>query len=123
MSIEIVIDPNVRSAGNRTYAGFEDVRGGFVEDLAPGDLVTVLEEESDVIGEAFVAEISEPNQLIYLDVYWHTLRPRPQVQSVLLSGWPRALVRATLTSTPGSLALGAGVTSSGGVDSVLSRAG
>jgi hypothetical protein len=123
MSIEIVIDPNVRTAGNRTYAGFEDVRGGFVDDLSPGDTVTVVEEESDVIGEAVVGEINEQNHLIYLDVGWSTLRPRPQTQAFALGG-ALALVRATVTPSYEALTLGAGVTSSMGlVDSLLSRAG
>jgi hypothetical protein len=123
MSIEIVIDPNVRTSRNRTYAGFEDVRGGFIDDLLNGDAVTVVEEESDVIGEAFVDEINEQKQLIYLNVQWSTLRPRPQVQAAVPPTGVWALVRATLTSSPQSLGLGAGVTSSVGVDSLLSRAG
>jgi hypothetical protein len=118
MSTEIIIDPNVRTAGNRTYAGFEDVRGGFVDDLSPGDAVTAVEEESDVIGEAVVCEVNHEKHLIYLDVDWSTLRPRPQVEAVALSnGW--TLLRATLTTSLEAANLGAGVTSSAGVDRLL----
>lgn len=77
MSIEIVIDPNVRVEGNRTYAGFEDVLGGFVSDLVPGMPVTVVEEETDVVGEATVHSVDRARQLVYLTVEWSSLRRRP----------------------------------------------
>ena len=93
MSIEIIIDPNVRVAGNRTYGGFEDVLGGFVEDLAPGDPITVLEEESDVIGDGVVYEINHDKQLVYLSVDWSSLRPRPQRSAIS----PRTYTQSALS--------------------------
>lgn len=78
MSIEIIIDPNVRIEEKRTYAGFEDVVGGFVNDLQPGDAVTVVEEESDYIGSATVFDIDVAKQLVYLTVDWRSLHPRSE---------------------------------------------
>lgn len=79
MSVEIIIDLNVRVEGDRTYAGFEDVLGGFVEDLVPGGPVMVVEEESDLVGPATVERIDFARQLIYLNVAWSSLAPRPAV--------------------------------------------
>lgn len=77
MSLEIVIDPNVRVEGDRTYAGFEDVVGGFISDLAPELHVTVVEEETDVIGKAVISSVDRDRQLVYLAVDWSSLHPRP----------------------------------------------
>jgi hypothetical protein len=102
MSIEIVIDPNVRVEGNRTYAGFEDVLGGFVSDLHPGDHVTVVEEESDVVGDATIYSVDIGTQLIYLTVEWKTLRRRsPESQSARAKEW-RPLVKAYYVTPSGT---------------------
>jgi hypothetical protein len=77
MSVEIVIDLNVRVEGDRTFAGFEDVLGGFVDDLLPGVPVMVVEEESDLVGIATVERVDVVRQLIYLNVDWSSLVPRP----------------------------------------------
>jgi hypothetical protein len=116
VTIEIIIDPNVRVAGNRTYGGFEDVLGGFVGDLSPGDPVTVLEEESGVIGEATVYEINYEKQLVYLEVDWASLRPRPG-QSNRMVASVVAIIRTHITSQPDEANLGEGLTSttSGGL--------
>jgi hypothetical protein len=102
MSMEIVIDPNVRVEGNRTYAGFEDVLGGFVSDLHPGGHVTVVEEESDVVGDATVYSVDIGRQLIYLTVQWQTLRPRsPESQAARAKEW-RPLVKASYITPSGT---------------------
>lgn len=119
MSIEIIIDPNVRTEGNRTYGGFEDVRGGFVDDLSPGDQVTVVEEESDVIGEATVYQINPERRLVYLVVNWSSLRPRPRV--VIDVSVP--LVRAHYISAPAASELGTGATSGVGIRSLAVAGG
>ncbi|WP_167096869.1 hypothetical protein [Mycobacterium sp. DL592] len=98
MSIEIIIDPNVRVADNRTYSGFEDVLGGFVEDLVPGAPVVVLEEESDVVGNATVYEVDYEKELIYLTVNWSSLAPR--LSRPLPSASVSAVVRATVGPVP-----------------------
>lgn len=101
MSTEIVIDPNVRVEGNRTYAGFEDVVGGFVSDLRPGDHVTVVEEETDVVGDATVYNVDVGRQLIYLSVEWKSLRPRsPESQAARAKEW-RPLVKAFYANPSG----------------------
>ena len=124
MTVEIIIDPNVRTTGNRTYAGFEDVRGGFVDDLSPGDAVTVVEEESDVVGEAIIDQVNHHNHLIYLQVEWSSLRPRPQVRPFSLRAMS-PLVRSSITgSYAQALDRVTGFTSSSvAVDSSLATAG
>ncbi len=76
MTIEIIIDPNLRIEGNRTFAEFADVTGGFVADLRPGDHVLVVEEETDIIGDATIYAIDPQNELIDLTVEWASLRRR-----------------------------------------------
>jgi hypothetical protein len=67
------IDPNVRVHGNQTFNTFEDWDGGEV----PAELehVMVYELEAMVEGEASVAEVDAEKRLVYLNVYWHNLRP------------------------------------------------
>lgn len=67
----IDIDPNVRTAGNETYSGWEDVHGDWP---SIGDAVTVREPESGIEGTARVTDIEDKGQLIYLAVNWQALR-------------------------------------------------
>jgi hypothetical protein len=67
----IDIDPNVRTAGNETYAGWEDVHGAMP---SIGELVVVREPESGITGTARVTDIEDKGQLIYLAVLWKGLR-------------------------------------------------
>jgi hypothetical protein len=71
--MRIAIDPNVRTKGNETFSGFGDVFGD-VETLNPGDWVTVMCEETDVIGDAKVSCIDFERKHIYLAVDWSSLR-------------------------------------------------
>jgi len=101
MTVEIVIDPNVRVAGNRTYAGFEDVTGAFVDDINVGDPVTVVEEESDVVGTATVYEIDAPRQLIYLTVDWPSLHRRTVEEKIAAAKAATPLLRASYLTPEG----------------------
>ena len=107
MSVEIVIDPNVRVEGGRTYAGFEDVVGGFVGDLRPDMPVTVAEEEADLIGEATIHSIDRDRQLIYLTVEWSSLRPRPTDSQIAHRREWSPLVKALLVTRGGEQPLAA----------------
>lgn len=71
--MRISIDPNVRTKGNETYSGFGDVFGE-VEKLNPGDWVTVMCEESDLIGDAKVSCLDFERKIIHLAVDWSSLR-------------------------------------------------
>lgn len=98
MTVEIIIDPNVRIEGKRTYAGFEDVIGGFVNDLHPGDAVTVVEDESDYVGAAIIYGIDAAKELIFLTVDWSSLQPRETSETAGgMSGYTRftPLVKTT----------------------------
>jgi hypothetical protein len=78
---EILIDPNVRVAGNLTFSGFEDVRGDMP---AVGDLVTAREPEANLVAVGAVDRVDEHDQLIYLVVDWKTLAPEhiPSLQEL-----------------------------------------
>lgn len=62
----IIIDPNVRVRGNMTYTGFEDTN----EQVAAGDTVLAIEQESEMVWDAVVTEIDDESRLIYLYVNW-----------------------------------------------------
>lgn len=70
--IRIEIDPNVRTKGNRTYTGYEDVVGGVIPQV--DEHVIVFESESGVEGPAQVFAIAAVERLIYLTVDWQLLR-------------------------------------------------
>lgn len=70
MTAVVVIDPNVRLAGNRTYAGVEDVVG----DIAVGSEVVVSEPESGLRGSGRITDIDLRRRLVYLEVDWGSLR-------------------------------------------------
>ena len=72
METEIMIDPNVRVAGNETFSGFEDVRGPMP---AVGQNVVVREPEGDLIGAGVVTRLDEAARLIYIAVDWPSLVP------------------------------------------------
>jgi hypothetical protein len=101
MTVEIVIDPNVRVEGQRTYAGFEDIIGGFIYDLRVGDQVTVMEEESDVVGAATIYEIDVDRQLVYLTVEWESLHQRTLAERVAARSRFIPLVRASYLTSAG----------------------
>jgi hypothetical protein len=82
----VQIDPNVRTEGNGTYAGFEDVRGV----LALGVEVILYEPESMIEGVGRVTRLDVEAGIVYLDVDWSSfhdveLNPAP-VASVVISG-------------------------------------
>lgn len=62
----IIIDPNVRVRGSMTYTGFEDTN----EQVATGDTVLAIEQESEMVWDAVVTEIDDESRLIYLYVNW-----------------------------------------------------
>jgi hypothetical protein len=72
VTTEILIDPNVRVAGNETFSGFEDVVGDFP---AEGARVRVRELESNIVGEGVVTRVDEHDRLIYLAIDWSKLAP------------------------------------------------
>lgn len=98
MTIEIIIDPNLRIEGNRTFAEFTDVMGGFINDIQPGDHVLVVEEETDVIGDATVYAIDYEKEFIDLTVDWSSLRQRPAAEGA--GQTLAAVVRVLHTSQP-----------------------
>lgn len=71
--MRIAIDPNVRTEGNRTYAGFGDLFGD-VDELHAGDYALAMGEETDVVFDAKVHEINHDRRLIYLIVDWQSGR-------------------------------------------------
>ena len=83
MTVRILIDLNVRVEGNRTYAGFEHVRGSGV--LSTGVSVEVLEEESGLVGQATITDIDPERELVYLEVDWSSLH-EPTSRGVVLGG-------------------------------------
>lgn len=80
MTVRIVIDPNVRVRGNKTYSGFEDIQaaGQLTRTrscradglIAVGDKVLALEEEDRIVADAEVVDIDEERQVVYLAVNW-----------------------------------------------------
>jgi len=83
MSVELAIDPNVRVAGNETYAGFEDILDGKIEDIQEGLSITVREPEAGLVGDGTVSRVDRLRELIYISVDWKSLR---HVRSSLLCG-------------------------------------
>lgn len=98
MTIEVIIDPNLRIEGNRTFAEFTDVMGGFINDIQPGDRVLAVEEETDIIGDATVYAIDREKEFIDLTVDWSSLRQRPAAEGPARS--VAAVVRVLHTSQP-----------------------
>lgn len=74
MTVVVIIDPNVRVSGNRTYAAFEDVRGGNAH---INDHVRVQVDETDLIGDGIVSSLDWGSKLVYLEVDWSSIRPAP----------------------------------------------
>jgi hypothetical protein len=72
VTTEILIDPNVRVAGNETFSGFEDVVGALPPE---GARVRVREPESNIVGEGVVTRVDEHDRLIYLAIEWSKLAP------------------------------------------------
>jgi hypothetical protein len=101
VTIEIIIDPNLRIEGNRTFAEFNDVMGGFINDIQPGDRVIVVEEETDVIGDATVYAIDHEKELIELTVDWPSLQQRPAAEGP--GRTLAAVMRVLSSSQPGAL--------------------
>jgi hypothetical protein len=62
----VTIDNSQRTPKG-TYAGLEDCRGP----IEVGDVVTVIERKSRLIGGALVTGIDE--EFVYLSLAWHTL--------------------------------------------------
>lgn len=98
MTIEIIIDPNLRIEGNRTFAEFTDVMGGFITDIQQGDHVLVVEEETDVIGDATIRAIDHEKEFIDLTVDWQSLRQRSSAETP--GRTLAAVVRVLHTSQP-----------------------
>lgn len=79
MTVRIVIDPNVRVRGNKTYAGFEDVLTRTRMTTAdrpvqPGDKVLAVEPESSIVTDATVVDVDYERKIIYLAVDWQGWR-------------------------------------------------
>lgn len=66
----IEINPNLRVKGNQTVAEFSDVYEGTPR---VGARVTVFEQESGLVGDGIVTEISDDG-LIYIHVDWSSLK-------------------------------------------------
>lgn len=96
MITRIEIDPNVRTRGNQTYSGFEDVVG----DLMIGAGVEVFESEASIVGFGRITDINVEHRLVYLAVDWSSLRVAPLVEPVQLFA---------LASAPLSLGSSAGL--------------
>jgi hypothetical protein len=98
---EIMIDPNVRVAGNLTFSGFEDVRG---EMPALGDYVVVREPEANLVTVGEVRRIDDHDELIYLAIDWKTLVPEhiPSLEEFTQLLSPRFTVTSTTTATVGA---------------------
>lgn len=79
MTVEIVIDPNLRIEGNRTFAEFTDVAGGFADDLNAGDHVHVVEEVTGLIADATVYQVDSEGHFIDLTVDWSSFRRRSPI--------------------------------------------
>lgn len=69
---EIMIDPNVRVAGDLTFSGFEHVRGTIPVE---GQAVLVREPEADLVAVGRVHHVDYEDSLIYIAVKWETLAP------------------------------------------------
>lgn len=68
----VAIDLNVRTRGNGTFSGLEDVTGP----LAVGMSVQVYEPETGLSGPGRVTDIDLDRQLVYLAVDWAELQYR-----------------------------------------------
>jgi hypothetical protein len=74
--LEVLIDLNMRTPGNGTVVGFEDVvrpDSGELPPLMLLDTVIAREEESGIRGAATIMSIDPVRELIYLDVDWSSL--------------------------------------------------
>ena len=71
--MRISIDPNVRTAGNQTYSGFEDLFGE-VDDINPGDHLLAMGLETDIVFDCKVTCIDYERRLIFLDIDWSSAR-------------------------------------------------
>ncbi|ETW25867.1 hypothetical protein [Mycobacterium gastri] len=69
---EIMIDPNVRVAGDLTFSGYEDVRGPLP---IAGQQVLVREPEANLVAVGIVRRVDENDRLIYIAVDWARLAP------------------------------------------------
>lgn len=102
---EIWIDPNVRVAGNQTFAGFEDVHGPRPR---LGDHVMVREPESNLVGLGRVTCVDRGDELIYLAVNWGTLVPEETGQVRVTVSWSPFSAGVTMTNpTVGAASPGA----------------
>lgn len=75
MTVVVTIDPNVRVSGDKTYAAFEDVRGGNAH---INDHVRVQVDETDLVGNGIVSSLDWESRLIYLKVDWSSIQPDPE---------------------------------------------
>jgi hypothetical protein len=69
---EIMIDPNVRVAGDLTFSGFEDVLGPMPTE---GKTVLVREPEANLVAAGVVKRVDNADSLIYIAVEWDKLAP------------------------------------------------
>lgn len=98
MLTEIHIDPNVRVAGNQTFSGFEDVKGGAIP--VEGEQVLVREPEANLTGLAEVRRVDHHDRLIYLAVDWKTLVPARLPTSSELQSFPTPPAKSTVAPRP-----------------------
>jgi hypothetical protein len=94
MTQQVMIDPNVRVAGNQTFSGFEDILAGDLPEV--GDVVVVREPESGITGSATVTRVDYTDRLIYLAVDWANLMPPIMTPDELMLGL--GLVGVTLAT-------------------------
>jgi hypothetical protein len=87
--LRIEIDPNVRVENNETFAGFEDLFGD-VDELKVGDWMTVMCDETDLIGDAHVTRIDRDSRLIYLAVNWSSFRRDQPLPAYSIKIWPES---------------------------------
>ena len=82
----VEIDPNVRTVGNGTYAGLEDVHGA----LAVGHEVVLRESEAGIEGRGTVTKIDRVKRLVYFDVDWSTFRAVAAATQPSVAWYPAA---------------------------------
>jgi hypothetical protein len=96
---EVIIDPNVRVAGNETFAGFEDIRGAMPD---KGWRVIVREPESNLVGYGRVTRLDDADRLIYLAVNWAELVPERILSPEELMQLSRGAVPAGIPTFAGA---------------------
>lgn len=69
---EIMIDPNVRVAGDLTFSGFEDVLGPMP---TVGQTVLAREPEANLVATGVVTRVDRADELVYIAVNWSELAP------------------------------------------------